>query len=175
MPPASLAAPAPQLDHMTADRKRKRAARQRKYYALNKEREAARVSKYQAQHKCPHGRRKARCAACDAAKATDAAKAADAAKVVRTFPACNLYHALSPSGSGERWGDLQQPAPPSFLQQSLPPRKLPPPPPSSFKPLQWGDADDEVSSSGTRWDEKALGHAAGVLCLAAAKRALHGP
>ena len=67
---------APQLDHMTADRKRKLdetaakkercAARQRKYYALNKEREAARQSKYQAQHKCPHGRRKARCAACDA-------------------------------------------------------------------------------------------------------------
>ena len=67
---------APQLDHMTADRKRKLdetaakkercAARQRKYYALNKEREAARQSKYQAQHKCPQGRRKARCAACDA-------------------------------------------------------------------------------------------------------------
>jgi hypothetical protein len=75
------------------------------------------------------------------------------------------------SGSRERWGDLQQPAPPSFLQQPLPPRKLPPPPPSSFKPLQWRDAD----ASGTRWDDKALGHAAGVLCLAAAKRALHGP
>ena len=79
------------------------------------------------------------------------------------------------SGSRERWGDLQQPAPPSFLQQPLPPRKLPPPPQSNFKPLQWRDADDEVSSSGTRWDEKALGHAAGVLCLAPAKRALHGP
>jgi hypothetical protein len=66
---------APPLDHMTGDRKRKLddtaakkercAARQRKYYASNKELEAARQSKYHSQHKCPHGRRKARCAACN--------------------------------------------------------------------------------------------------------------
>jgi hypothetical protein len=124
-------------------------------------------------NKCEHGYAARNCSRCrPRTKAlAEGAKAAAAANVVRTFPACNLYHALSPSGSGERWGDLQQPAPPSFLQQPLPPRKLPPPPPSSFKPLQWRDAD----ASGTRWDDKALGHAAGVLCLAAAKRALHGP
>jgi hypothetical protein len=82
----------------------------------------------------------------------------------------------STSVSRERWGDLHDFCfilAPSFLQQPLPLRKLPPPPPPSFKPLQWSGADDDVSSSGTRWDEKALGHAAGLLCLAGAKSELH--
>jgi hypothetical protein len=61
---------APPLDRKrklddTAAKKERCEARQREYYASNRELEAARQSKYHAQHKCPHGRRKARCAACN--------------------------------------------------------------------------------------------------------------
>jgi hypothetical protein len=57
------------------------------------------------------------------------------------------------SGSRERWGDLQQPAPPSFLQQPLPPRKLPPPPPPSFKPLHCSSSSSSSSASEKRKTE----------------------
>jgi hypothetical protein len=60
---------------ITGDRKRKlddtaaknerEAARKRQYYIKNKEREAVRQKTYQAEHQCPHGKRKSRCAACN--------------------------------------------------------------------------------------------------------------
>jgi hypothetical protein len=48
----------------TAFKKEREAARKRKSYIENREREAARQSKYQASHKCLHGKRQNNCAAC---------------------------------------------------------------------------------------------------------------
>jgi len=49
----------------TAFKNEREAARKRQYYIKNKEREAVRQKTYQAEHQCPHGKRKYRCAACN--------------------------------------------------------------------------------------------------------------
>ncbi len=159
-----------------------------------KQRIKARKKRWEAAHKdrqqVYYAANKDRLAEKRAAKKAQAGNAA----LVRTFPALLEGAADAAAGlarlrteleaareamSGEqrtsgRWGDVRDFCfilTPDFLQQPLPPRKLPPSAPPSFEPLQWDVCIRDVCIRDvcTRWDAKALEHAAALLCLAAAK------